>query len=240
MALQLERAGRALGVAAPPPVLPVISSSSWMTTPLSFTVMRAFFDLLAVLGDGVGEVDVVRLPLERRQAHVDLRLELGVDAAALVVLAVEAEAVEDLHLVHVDLVEAAVAAALVAGVGAVRLQELEVDRVVVELLLGADVVAVGVEAVRLLVEPAAGERALFVPSNSTMAPSGGLGPERRTLADGALQGERLAVVGLDRQGLAADRAGIVLLAGRRELGVVAENCPARRTCSARLPSLLRG
>ncbi len=69
---------------------------------------------------GVGEVHVVGLPDQRRQAHVHLRRHPGVNAAALVVLAVQAERVEDLHLVVIDLVEAAVAPTLAAGVGADR------------------------------------------------------------------------------------------------------------------------
>ena len=62
-------------------------------------------------------------------------VDLGVDAAALVVLAVQAERVEDLHLVMVDLVEAAVAAALAAAVRPEGQQEFDVGGVVVELLL---------------------------------------------------------------------------------------------------------
>src|SRR5471030_2679252 len=42
-------------------------------------------DGLAPLGDGIGEVDVVRLPGQRRQAHVYFGFGLGVEAAALVV-----------------------------------------------------------------------------------------------------------------------------------------------------------
>src|SRR5439155_1533611 len=55
-----------------------------------------------------GEVDVVGLPAQGRQAHVDLRLELLIEAAAFVVLALEAEAVEDLAFVAVLEIDAAV------------------------------------------------------------------------------------------------------------------------------------
>src|SRR5262249_55797000 len=45
-----------------------------------------------------------------------------------------------------------------------------------------------------------------------------LGAERRTLADGLLQLERLAVVGLACQHVAGNRRGVILLTNRRELG----------------------
>src|ERR1051326_3552273 len=48
---------------------------------------------------GGGEVDVVGLPRERREAQVLGRLHLGIDAAALVVLALEPEAVQHLDFV---------------------------------------------------------------------------------------------------------------------------------------------
>src|SRR4051794_27470773 len=90
-------------------------------------------DNLVILAHGVREVDVVGLPGQRREAHVELRLGLGVDAAGLVVLAVQAEGVEDLDLVVVDHVEAAVTATLAAGVRAEGEHELSVDGVVLEL-----------------------------------------------------------------------------------------------------------
>src|SRR5690606_18279149 len=105
--------------------------------------------------DGALVLDVVRLPLKRRQAHVKERVGLAVNAAALVVLAVETEGVEDLDLVQLGLVEAAVAPALAASGRTIREHELDVHGVVGELVLGQDVPAVGVQEAGLSVEAAA-------------------------------------------------------------------------------------
>ena len=75
------------------------------------------FDFLAVLHHGIGELHVVGLPLERRQAHVHDRIGLGVDATALVVFPFQPKRIEDLHLVMVHLIKAAVAPALSARGG---------------------------------------------------------------------------------------------------------------------------
>src|SRR4051794_4682163 len=72
-------------------------------------------DLLAVAADRGVEVDVVALPDGGGLAGVDLRLGDLVDPAAVVVLAVEAVAVEDLDLVAALEIDAAVAAGLARG-----------------------------------------------------------------------------------------------------------------------------
>src|SRR5581483_2052505 len=107
----------------------------------------------------------------------------------------QAERIEDLHLVEVNLVEAAVAAPLATRVGAVGLHELEVDGVVVELALGEQVVAVGVQ-------DAVGDAGPAGPLLGTAAVKEDesalrcLLTEGRAGADGPLQGEGLAVIGL--------------------------------------------
>src|SRR4051794_32871132 len=58
-------------------------------------------------------LDIISLPRQRRIAHVDLGLFAAIKAAAFVVLAFEAEAVEDLNLVLAMEINAAVAATLV-------------------------------------------------------------------------------------------------------------------------------
>ena len=80
----------------------------------------------------LGELDVVGLPGERGEAHVHERAVLGVDAAALVVLALEAEAVEHLHLVTILQIDAAVAAILTAPGGLEGQEEFNVQREVGE------------------------------------------------------------------------------------------------------------
>src|SRR5262245_16933625 len=84
-------------------------------------------DLL--LGRRIGrvalELDVVGLPRQRREAHVDAGRFLAIEAAALVGLAFEAEAVEHLDLVLAVKVDAAVAAALAAGAGLERRAKLD-------------------------------------------------------------------------------------------------------------------
>src|SRR5262249_44876423 len=68
--------------------------------------------LLAALEAGGVELDVVGLPRQGREADVDRRGRLLVEGAAIVVTAGEAEAVEDLYLVAILEIDAAVAATL--------------------------------------------------------------------------------------------------------------------------------
>ena len=127
-----------------PPVPPVISTSSCTFTPFQTTVTRAFAILVpgAVVAGGA-ERDVVGLPGLRRGGRVDVRRLLRVDGAGLVVVeGGVAVRVEDLDLVSLLQVDAAVAAVLP---GHVRRQqrhlELDVQPVVAERLLGAQVAA---------------------------------------------------------------------------------------------------
>jgi hypothetical protein len=74
---------------------------------------------------------------------IDQRGGDAVDAAAVVVLAVEAVTVEDLHLVAALDVDAAVAASLTLGLGQVGYAELDVEvEAASEFLLGNDVALV--------------------------------------------------------------------------------------------------
>ena len=73
--------------------------------------------LLATFEDGWGEVDIVGLPDGWGLAGVDQRLGHAVDAAAIVVFAIEAIAVKHLHLVAALHIHAAVATALTTGLG---------------------------------------------------------------------------------------------------------------------------
>jgi len=84
-----------------------------MSTPLCLTVRFAFFTFFPFrIEFGRSEIDVVRLPDQRRKAHIDGRTRLRVDATAFVVFARQTETIEDLYLVTILHVNAAVASAL--------------------------------------------------------------------------------------------------------------------------------
>ncbi len=92
------------------------------------------FDLLAVgVVFGSGEFRVVGLPHQGRQAHVDGRIFDAVDAACFVVLADEAERIEDLGFVAALVVDATVAASLPAGLRHEGGHELDVKAMASEL-----------------------------------------------------------------------------------------------------------
>src|SRR5262249_45224115 len=100
----------------------------------------ARLDLLAVLARRGGELDVVTLPDGRRLAGVDEWGGDAVDGAAVVVLALEAIAIEHLDFVAALDVDAAVAAALAGLLGHVGHPELDVQpEFAAEFLLGDDV-----------------------------------------------------------------------------------------------------
>ena len=87
---------------------------------------------------GGGEVDVVGLPGEGREAEVLAGGGDFVEAAAFVVFAVEAEAVEHLDFVAALEVDAAVAAGLAPGVGHEREAEFDVGGEALELVFAGD------------------------------------------------------------------------------------------------------
>ena len=63
--------------------------------PIVLHGQHGVFDLLAGFVEfGGGEIHIVSLPDQRRETHVHRRFVFGVNAAALVVLALESEAVE--------------------------------------------------------------------------------------------------------------------------------------------------
>ena len=151
-----------------------------------------FFAVLVELGGG--EINVVSLPLERRKAHVQIRILDGVDAAALVVLAGKAERIEYLHLIAGLQVATAVGTALTPTGRLIRQTEFEMQLVTLKFL----------DAVRSFHQQA------VLGHLSGLEVFGGLaveqhhgafrrlGPELRAFADGAFDGERLAVT-LKRQ-----------------------------------------
>lgn len=87
---------------------------------------------------GGGEVDVVGLPGEGREAEVFAGGGDFVEAAAFVVFAFEAEAVEHLDFVAALEVDAAVAAGLATGVGHEGEAEFDVGGEALELVLAGD------------------------------------------------------------------------------------------------------
>ena len=132
----------------------------------------AFFTFLPFVELGRRVVDVVGLPGQRRKAHVHARRLDAVDAAALVVLALQAERVEHLHFVAALQIAAAVAAPLSARRRHERQQKLDVQLAVAELVAAGG--AGGEQALGVIL-PGSNFAAL-VPSNSTMAPCGGFAP----------------------------------------------------------------
>ena len=90
------------------------------------------FDLLPVLRFGVGEVDAVGLPTERRKAGAfTLRVLDRINATAFIVRSSNPK-VENLHLEVVDLVKNPLFSTLRMGCRTVGKQELKVRVVVVE------------------------------------------------------------------------------------------------------------
>src|SRR5205085_1819946 len=61
---------------------------------------------------GVLELDIVGLPGERREAHVHVRRLLAIDGAAVALLSIQAEGVQDLDLVAAEDIDPAVPARL--------------------------------------------------------------------------------------------------------------------------------
>src|SRR5262245_3773487 len=72
---------------------------------------------LAILEAGGGEIDVVGLPSQGRQAHINERIGLLIKPAAFVVEPLQAEAVENLQLIAVLQIDATISTALSGGVG---------------------------------------------------------------------------------------------------------------------------
>ena len=103
------------------------------------------FDLLPVLRFGVGEVDVVGLPTERRKAGIHVRVLDRINATAFIVRSLQSKGVKNLHLEVVDLVKSAVSPTLPAGCRTVGKQELKVHVVVVEFSPRANVGSIGVQ-----------------------------------------------------------------------------------------------
>ena len=89
-----------------------------------------------VVKAGGREPDVIGLPNQRRQAHVHVRRLLAVQAAAFVGHAFQAERVQDLHLVALLDVDAAVAASLAGRIRHVRQSEFQVQTEIVDGNLG--------------------------------------------------------------------------------------------------------
>ena len=75
---------------------------------------------------GRRELDVVGLPLQRREAHIHLGRAVLVDAATFVIQALQAEAIEDLYFIAVLHIDAAVRAALATAKGLERQEEFQV------------------------------------------------------------------------------------------------------------------
>src|SRR5690606_23130386 len=97
--------------------------------------------LPAFVGPGGGELDVIGLRQGRREAHIHRRSFRLIDSPAFVIGACQTERIENLHLIAPLLVNAAVAAGLPTGLRHVRQHELEVERVVTELVFAREALA---------------------------------------------------------------------------------------------------
>ena len=158
--------------------------------------------LLAVLVElGGGEVDVVGLPLQGREAHVHLGRGVLIDAAALVIEALEAEAVEDLDFVAVLEVQAAIGATLAAAERLERQEEFEVQFKISEGLLGLRVGFEEAAGVDLAVDEGVGVLSIEEDGRTL----GGGEAFGRAVADGALERDAHA---LDRQPAVGEGGGI--------------------------------
>ena len=166
------------------------------------------------------EIDVVGLPLQRWQAHVQVRILDLVNPAALVVLAGQPERVKDLHLVSALHVDAAVAAALTpTGRGVVQL-ELHVQVKISEVAEAGHSLAK-----QPLIKPPTLEVLGGRPVKEHDSLLGSLGSHRRTDSNHPLERARIAVfvlvenpavlpgAGSLRPILAADQLDNVPLAG---------------------------
>ena len=155
MALQLHRSGSsfrfATGSAGFSRYLEIVVNDDTIQANRDFGV----FDLLPVLRFGVGEVDVVGLPTERRKAGIHFGVLDRINAAAFIVRSLQSKGVENLHLEVVDLVKSAVSPTLAAGCRTVGKQELKVHVVVVEFSLRANVGSIGVQQLGFFVQPPA-------------------------------------------------------------------------------------
>ena len=135
-----------------------------------------------------GEINVVGLPHEGRETHVHARLGLRVDAAALVVQPLEAEAVQHLHLVAVLHIDAAVRPALAATERLEGQDELDVQRVVLKIRL-LRLAAGGEELAAQLVEVPAREGIAVRAIEEHHRARRGFRAERGALAEHALHRE---------------------------------------------------
>ena len=153
------------------------------------------------------ELHVIGLPLEGREAQVHLGGAVLVDPTALVIDALESEAVEHLDLVAVLDVDAAVGTALAATEGLERQEELEVQREVLEGLLGSRARGEELALIQVAAVPGVGVGAVEQDDRADRR----LGTLGRAMTDDALEHEAFAVGGLTRKGavleLGLDRTG---------------------------------
>ena len=130
-----------------------------------------------------GEVDVVGLPGERWEAHVELWLRGTVNAAGVAFVEIGTEGIEDLYLVAALQVDPAVAAALSTFERTVGGAEFDVEMMVAE----GEVANVAFAKVAFVVDPGVLEGAGVEPVVEVDGIDGGLLPERLALALDLLQ-----------------------------------------------------
>ena len=160
-----------------------------------------FFTGGVELGGGVG--DVVGLPLEGGIAHVELGSAVVVDAAALVVFALEAETVEDLQFIAVLDVDAAVAPALAAAEGFEGEDEFEVQVKGLEGLLGFAAGGEPFPFIEVAVVPGVGGAAVEEDDGAF----GGFGTLGGAVAHDALELEGGALVGFSAEAEGVEGGG---------------------------------
>ena len=88
------------------------------------------FDFLSILGHRVCEIYIIGLPGEGREACIYIRIFDGVNASTFIVCSLQAEGVEDLVLIHIDMVQSAVTTSLTTRCGTGWQHELKMKSVV--------------------------------------------------------------------------------------------------------------
>src|SRR2546425_12003193 len=138
---------------------------------------------------GSAEIDVIRLPGERGIAHLDQRLKLRIDGAALVVFALAPEAVQELYLPAVLQIDSAVGPGLSASLRHEWQAELKVQSEILKGSLARDPVVKQVTVDELAAVPFVGTGA----GKQHHGPRGRFHTQGRALAEHAAKGELFAV-----------------------------------------------
>ena len=197
MPLQLDNAGRSFRFPPGPSGLPVDLKFFVNGDAIESGGKNCIPDLLSILHHRRIEIDIVGLPLQGRETHVHLRIRLLVNTSALVIQPHQAERIEDLHLVEINLVKSAVPPPLASRIGLEGKHELHVHDVIEELLSGPNVSSIRIEQAALFIEAPSLPvlHAFLFPIKKNNRTLGGIRPERGRLTDCPLERKGHPLVG---------------------------------------------